>query len=119
MTHTHWLALSENTQNEERLQAEEDKQEHQRRKLVKGVECVGPIVAVKCVVPVASPAESSVESNVTRANEHDDSRDQEQTDRNGGTIIKKLVANQTVEHKDPSRRNNGGNMNANKCLQCG
>lgn len=87
MIHTHWLALSKNTKNEEGLQAEEDEQKNQGHELIEGVEGIGLVLPVQGVVPVAGPAEASVESNVTRSNEHDDSRDQKQADRDGGAVI--------------------------------
>jgi hypothetical protein len=89
---THWFPLSKNAEHEERFQAEEDDQENQRDELVKRIERVGLVLATQGVVPVVGPAKACVESDVACSNEQDDSGEEKQPDRDGGSVIQKLVA---------------------------
>jgi hypothetical protein len=89
---THWFPLSKNAEYKEGFQAEEDEQENQRHELVKRVKRVGFVLAIQGVVPVAGPAKASVESDVTCADEQDDSGDEKQPNRDGSAVIQKLVA---------------------------
>lgn len=80
MIRTHWLAFTKNAKDQERLQAEEDNNEDQRYELVECVEGISLVLPSQSVIPVAGPAETSVERNVACSNEDDDGGDQEQAD---------------------------------------
>ena len=60
--------------------------------MVKRVKRIGFVLTAQGVLPVVGPAKASVESDVTCSNEQDDSGDEKQPDRDGGSVIQKLVA---------------------------
>lgn len=60
--------------------------------------------------------EPSVQSNVAGADEEGQSRNANQPERNRGTIVKQLEADQRVQQQDPAGRRDRGNMNSRKAL---
>jgi len=69
---THWLSFSENAQDQEGLQQEKYHEEDQGYELVESVQGVGLVGDVEGTIPVTSPAEASVERDVTCSNEDQD-----------------------------------------------
>ena len=77
------------------------------------IQCVEGVCAVggcKRVVPVSSPAETSVERNVASTDEEDSRRTKDQSERDKGSIVQELIADGSVHEEDPCGRNDGSNV---------
>jgi hypothetical protein len=107
---THGSDFTENPDDNESLQNEEDGEEDQRNELIQCVEGVCAVGIYERVVPVSSPAETSVKRNVTSTDEENSRRTKDQGQRDKGSIIQELIADGSVHEEDPCRRNDRGNV---------
>ena len=107
---THGSNLAENSDDDESFQNEEDGQEDQRNELIQCVEGVCAVGGCKRVVPVSSPAETSVERNVASTDEENSRRTKDQGQRDKGSVVQELIADGTVHEENPCGRNDRGNV---------
>lgn len=107
---THGSDLAENPDDNEGLQDEEDGEEDQRHELIQCVEGVCAVRSYERVVPVSSPAEPSVERDISSTDEKDGRRTKDQSERDKGSVIQELVADGSVHEENPCGRNDGSNV---------
>ncbi|KAI6762831.1 hypothetical protein HG530_008811 [Fusarium avenaceum] len=95
----HRTCLAKDSDNKNGLEDKEGDDEDQRDKLIKDVEGdVSVIRTLVAIIPVAGPREASVEGDVTSSNKQDASREYDECDREGGSVVDDLVANNCIEH---------------------
>lgn len=68
------------------------------------------------MVPLAGPLESRVQGNVSGSDKEDQGRCNHQEDGNSRAIIKNLIPNCGVQHKDPASGSNGSDVYSGESL---
>lgn len=106
----HGSNLAEDSDNNDSLKDEEDGKEDQRNQLVQRVERVRAVGCNERVVPVSSPAETSIEGDIASADKQDSRRTKDQSQRSKSTIIQELIADGTVHEKNPGSCDDRGDV---------
>jgi hypothetical protein len=105
--HTHWADFAEHAEDQNSLQDEEDHDENERHKLVKGVQSICPVVRVRDgVLPVVGESETSVERNVTSADEESSCGAEDEANGCNRSVVEYLVSDHGVHEQDPKSGHN-------------
>lgn len=112
---THGLLLAEDAENQIGFHDEKDDDEHQRDQLVESVQGIR-LCGSQRIIPVASPFEGGVESNVSSADEENRRRRQDQAYRKGSSIVEQLEPDGSVEDQYPSCSDYGRNVDRAETL---
>jgi len=92
------------------LQQEIYDQEHQRHQLIKSVQGISLIRGSDGGFPEVGPAKTRVERDVTRSDEKSGGGAEDQANAEGGAVVDELVAYGAVDHQNPDRGNDGGDL---------
>lgn len=113
---THGSNFAEDSDNNDSLENEEDGEEDQRNQLVQRVERVRAVGCNERVVPVSSPAETSIESDIASADKQNNRRTKDQSQRSKSSIIQELIADGTVHEKNPGSCDDCGDVYSRETL---
>jgi hypothetical protein len=108
---THWANFAEHAEDQNSLQNEEDHDENERHKLVKGVQSICPVVRVRDgILPVVGESETSVERDVASADEESSCGAEDETNGCDRSVVKYLVSDHGVHEQNPESGHDRGDV---------